>query len=117
MNAMSFETRHNLSIGLRYALLILIAIIFIFPILFMVMSSLKPDLQMLRDSASLRAFLPVGDISLNNYDEAFTRDVLVLYALEYIGDETRSHGYIFTEPRAERIGINLYWMMAYCIIQ
>ena len=45
MNAMSFETRHNLSIGLRYALLILIATIFIFPILFMVMSSLKPDLQ------------------------------------------------------------------------
>ena len=84
MNAMSFETRHNLSIGLRYALLLLIAIIFIFPILFMVMSSLKPDLQMLRDTASLRAFLPVGDISLNNYDEAFERVPIVQFAFNSI---------------------------------
>ena len=60
-------------IGLRYALLILISAIFIFPILFMVMSSLKPDMQLLRDSASLRAFLPVGDISLDNYADAFRR--------------------------------------------
>lgn len=45
---------------------------------------------------------------------AFHGGRVVLYALEYIGDEIRSHGYIFTEPRAERIGINLYWMMAYC---
>ena len=84
MNAMSFETRHNLSIGLRYALLILIATIFIFPILFMVMSSLKPDLQMLRDSASLRAFLPVGDISLNNYAEAFERVPIVQFAFNSV---------------------------------
>ena len=84
MNAMSFETRHNLSIGLRYALLILIATIFIFPILFMVMSSLKPDLQLLRDSASLRAFLPVGDISLNNYAEAFERVPMVQFAFNSV---------------------------------
>ena len=58
---------------MRYALLILISAIFIFPIIFMVMSSLKPDLQLLRDSGSLRAFLPVGDVSLNNYADAFER--------------------------------------------
>ncbi len=57
------------------------------------------------------------DWPLNNYNNAFTRDVLVLYVLEYIGDEIKSHGYIFTEPRAERIGINLYWMMSYCYMQ
>ncbi|MYE36347.1 MAG: carbohydrate ABC transporter permease, partial [Rhodobacteraceae bacterium] len=50
-----------------------IAMIFIFPILFMVVSSLKPDLQLLMDSSSLRAFLPVGDISFNNYASAFDR--------------------------------------------
>lgn len=66
------------------------------------------------DGRQLGVRLSNVDWPLNNYDDAFTRDVLVLYALEYIGDEIRSHGYIFTEPRAERIGINLYWMMAYC---
>lgn len=54
----------------RYAgliLMIALALIFIFPVVFMFMSSLKPTDQLLRDSASLRAFLPVGDISLDNY--------------------------------------------------
>jgi multiple sugar transport system permease protein len=57
----------------RYTLLILIALIFVFPIVFMVVSSFKPTLQLLSDSASLRAFLPIGDISMNNYTGAFQR--------------------------------------------
>ena len=57
----------------RYALLVLGAVIFIGPLLFMVMSSLKPDAQLLADTSSLRAFLPVGDISLSNYVSAFQR--------------------------------------------
>ena len=39
----------------------------------MAMSSLKPDHQLLLDTNSLRAFLPVGDISFNNYGAAFER--------------------------------------------
>lgn len=57
----------------RYALLVIGAVIFIFPLLFMVMSSLKPDAQLLADTANLRAFLPVGDISIDNYLGAFRR--------------------------------------------
>jgi len=57
----------------RYALLFLGAVIFVGPLLFMVMSSLKPDAQLLSDTSSLRAFLPVGDISLSNYFAAFQR--------------------------------------------
>lgn len=64
---------HTLRLAVRYAVLTLIALIFIFPLVFMVMSSLKPDLQLLRDSSSIRAFLPVGDISLDNYYNAFAR--------------------------------------------
>ena len=41
--------------------------LFAFPLLFMVMASLKPDLQIFQDLMSLRAFLPVGSISLGNY--------------------------------------------------
>ncbi len=50
-----------------------LALVFVFPIVFMFMSSLKPTEQLLRDSASFRAFLPVGDISLDNYRGAFDR--------------------------------------------
>ncbi|KIC47634.1 sugar ABC transporter permease [Ruegeria sp. ANG-S4] len=57
----------------RYAVLVLVAVIFIFPLLFMAMSSLKPDQQLLADTNSLRAFLPVGDLSFNNYTDAFAR--------------------------------------------
>lgn len=60
-------------IALHYVLLTWIALMFIFPIIFMIVSSLKPDLQLLRDSASLRAFIPVGDLSLDNYFSAFDR--------------------------------------------
>ena len=70
-----------------------------------------------KDGQQLGIRLSNVDWPLNNYNESFTRDVLVLYVLEYIGDEIKSHGYIFTEPRAERIGINLYWMMSYCYMQ
>lgn len=64
---------HGLRLWTRYAVLILIAVIFIFPLLFMAMSSLKPDQQLLSDTNSMRAFLPVGDISLQNYTDAFDR--------------------------------------------
>lgn len=57
----------------RYVLLVTIALVFVFPVVFMVISSLKPDLQLLRDTSSIRAFLPVGDISLQNYGDAFQR--------------------------------------------
>lgn len=57
----------------RYALLTIVALIFCFPLVFMIMSSLKPDLQLLTDTSSIRALLPVGDISLNNYVAAFKR--------------------------------------------
>jgi multiple sugar transport system permease protein len=57
----------------NYALLIILALVFVFPIIFMLVSSLKPDLQLLRDTSSIRAFLPIGDISLNNYTAAYER--------------------------------------------
>lgn len=59
--------------AVNYTLLTWIALVFIFPIVFMIVSSLKPDLQLLQDASSLRAFLPVGDISFDNYRNAFQR--------------------------------------------
>jgi len=56
-----------------YVAMGLFAIIFLFPLVFMFVSSLKPDGQILSDVGSLRAFLPVGDISLDNYVGVFDR--------------------------------------------
>ena len=75
---------HGLRLILRYTVLTLIAVIFVFPLVFMVMSSLKPDQQLLADTSSLRAFLPVGDISLNNYVAAFDRAPVGLFVMNSV---------------------------------
>ncbi|MBN9023739.1 MAG: carbohydrate ABC transporter permease [Rhizobiales bacterium] len=65
--------RRGLRLAVRYLVLALVGTIFLFPLLFMIVSSLKPTTQLLQDTSSLRAFLPVGDISLDNYFAAFRR--------------------------------------------
>jgi multiple sugar transport system permease protein len=75
---------HGLRLAVRYAVLTLIAVIFMFPLVFMVISSLKPDQQLLSDTASLRAFLPVGDISLDNYSAAFKRAPVALFVFNSV---------------------------------
>jgi multiple sugar transport system permease protein len=61
--------------GLRraggYLVRFLLVVFFAFPLVFMFMSSLKPDEQIFADLSSIRAFLPVGDISLANYTGVF----------------------------------------------
>lgn len=75
---------HRLRLIVRYTVLGLIALIFVFPLVFMLMSSLKPDAQLLGDTRSLRAFLPVGDISLDNYFDAFQRAPVGLFILNSV---------------------------------
>ena len=75
---------HGLRLTVRYAVLVIIAIIFVFPLVFMLMSSLKPDQQLLTDTGSLRAFLPIGDISLNNYTAAFKRAPVGLFVFNSV---------------------------------
>jgi multiple sugar transport system permease protein len=75
---------HTLRLATRYAVLILIALIFCFPLVFMVVSSFKPDQQLLQDASNLRAFLPVGDISLNNYSAIFQRAPVGLFIFNSI---------------------------------
>ena len=82
--ASTHPDNHGLRLATRYTVLTLIAAIFIFPLIFMVMSSLKPDHQLLVDSASLRAFLPVGDISLDNYTKAFARAPVGLFVFNSV---------------------------------
>lgn len=59
--------------GFTYLAMAVLAVIFLFPLVFMFVSSLKPDAQILQDIDSPMAFLPVGDISLDNYFGVFDR--------------------------------------------
>ena len=83
MTAINPDNR-GLRLIVRYTVLSIIAVIFLFPLVFMLMSSFKPDQQLLVDTGSLRAFLPVGDISLNNYYEAFERAPVSLFVMNSI---------------------------------
>ena len=83
MSSRTPETRAT-SLFMRYAILILVALIFIFPLVFMLVSSLKPSLQLLSDTSSIRAFLPVGNISLDNYTASFARAPVALFIFNSI---------------------------------
>jgi multiple sugar transport system permease protein len=56
-----------------YAPMTALALFFLFPIVFMVAASLKTDHQIFADMNSVKAFLPVGELSLDNYAAVFDR--------------------------------------------
>ncbi|MDU0349207.1 carbohydrate ABC transporter permease [Actinomyces sp. MRS3W] len=58
---------------LTYIGLTIASIVAVFPLLFMIFSSLKPDAQIFADLGGIQAFLPVGDLSLDNYAGVFDR--------------------------------------------
>jgi hypothetical protein len=70
-----------------------------------------------KDGRNLGLRLFNVDWPINNYDGYFTRDSLVIYVIERLDDgSTKEHGYAFTLPEANRIGINLKWLLASCFI-
>ncbi len=72
----------TISMIAMYALLLVLACFFLFPIVFMVVSSLKADEgQILRDMSSLAAFIPYGNISLQNYQDVFSRLPFLTYVI------------------------------------
>lgn len=77
--AITSPDNRGLRLLVRYLVLTLIALMFCFPLVFMVVSSFKPDLQLLQDSGNIRAFLPVGDLSFDNYTNAFARAPIGLF--------------------------------------
>ncbi len=52
---------------------------------------------------------------LNEDNSNFNRNSLVIYVVEKLADgSVKEHGYAFTDPKAERIGVNLKWMLVNC---
>ena len=68
----SYRIRKGLRIVLEYAIMIALACFFLFPIVFMIVSSLKEsEMQIVRDMSSMAAFVPYGEIGLQNYLDVF----------------------------------------------
>jgi multiple sugar transport system permease protein len=67
-----FRIRRGFRSALKYLVMTLLAFFFIFPIWFMLVSSIKTDeLQITADMSTLSAFIPYGELGLGNYFEVF----------------------------------------------
>ncbi len=64
---------------------ILLGVVFAFPLLFMFVSSMKPDQQIFEDLSSIAAFLPVGNLSFDNYGAVFDRVPAARFLINSIG--------------------------------
>lgn len=56
-----------------YALMLVLAVFFLFPLVYMLSSSMKADDQVLANSQSIEAFLPTPFVGLENYQDAIER--------------------------------------------
>jgi multiple sugar transport system permease protein len=57
----------------KYAAMLLLAAFFLFPLVYMIASSFKPDGVVLSDADSLAAFLPIPFVGVENYVDAIER--------------------------------------------
>jgi multiple sugar transport system permease protein len=70
----------------QYAINLLLVFLFVFPLLFMIMSSFKAsNTQIFADLRSLRAFLPVGELTMGNYVAVFQNSSFPRFLLNSIG--------------------------------
>ncbi len=70
-----------------------------------------------KEGRRLGISLLLVDWPINNYEGIFTRDSFVIYVSEEADGERKEIGYAFTVPEADRIGINLKWMLASCFMK
>lgn len=66
------------------ALMVALSALFVAPLLFMVSSSFKPEAQIFADLRSARAFLPVGELTLDHYRAVMSSSPLPSYLLNSI---------------------------------
>ena len=67
------EKSHRPRLILGYIGRIVLCFVFGLPLIFLIVSGFKPDDQIFSDLTSIKAFLPVGNISFDNYTAVFDR--------------------------------------------
>jgi multiple sugar transport system permease protein len=79
------RSRPQIGKTLQYVINILLVFAFIFPLLFMVSASLKPSNDVIfSDLQSIRGFLPIGNLTLNNYVTVFQVSPFLRFLLNSI---------------------------------
>lgn len=102
----SQHQQERLSKFIQYGLHILLSAFFLFPLLFMFVSAFKSDeAQLLKDMGSLSAFLPSGELSLQNFSQVFERTPFTRAFLNSL----------FTVSMTVLLGIFVNSMMAYAL--
>ena len=77
--------RRLLSMVAQYAINILLVFAFVFPLLFMVSASFKSSNDVIfSDMQSIRGFLPVGNLTLNNYGTVFAASPFLRFLVNSI---------------------------------
>jgi multiple sugar transport system permease protein len=72
LGASAWRAQQRVRRALTYLLMVLLALFFLFPTVFMIVSSLKQDqLQLLSDMGGIKGFVPYGDVGLGNYVGVF----------------------------------------------
>jgi multiple sugar transport system permease protein len=67
-----YKIKKGIRLGLNYLLMTILSIFFLFPIIFMLVSSIKNnETQVLMDMSTLYAFVPRGEIGVQNYYDVF----------------------------------------------
>jgi multiple sugar transport system permease protein len=70
--SLGYRVRKGLRQGASYLVMILLALFFLFPIVFMLVSSIKAnESQIIRDMSGLTAFVPYGEVGIRNYRDVF----------------------------------------------
>lgn len=80
----SQKLQHRLSATISYTLLGLLTLLFVLPIVFMLVSSIKHTDAIFTDLRSWRAFLPVGDVTLENVQYVLARGNFQKYAINSV---------------------------------
>jgi multiple sugar transport system permease protein len=74
IHSLEFRIRRGFRTSANYLAMTILAIFFIFPIVFMLITAFKNnEMQIMSDVSSLKAFIPYGDLGVQNFDDVFNR--------------------------------------------
>lgn len=72
--SLNYRVSKGMGIGITYLVLTVVALFFLFPTVFMFVSSIKnSEMQIISEMGNLRAFIPYGEVGLKNYFDVFKR--------------------------------------------
>ncbi len=82
----SRQVRKRIKLAVRYIPLLILLFFFTFPLIFMINSSFKTsNAQIFTDLRSIRAFLPVGELTMANFERVFQDSNFLRYIMNSLG--------------------------------